>query len=182
MEFQKYKEFLIRNLKLNELSDWFDFLSYEIFQNDSREIIEGMWNNDIEKNINGIFVALNNDQKIISSVKAESRNIKLCNNLIFAGIISGVGTKKEFRGQGINRHLFKILHNYLKDRGVSISHLYSKPDTFEYYKHLGYLNSKKHEDESFYRMFYVIQPFTINNVKITNTKELIDILDKEDKH
>ena len=47
----------IRTLKPDELTAWFDFLSREIFPGDPRDVIEGMWYNDAEKDFGGIFIA-----------------------------------------------------------------------------------------------------------------------------
>ena len=109
-------------------------------------------------------------------------NVELLNNSIFTGIITGVGTKKEYRKHGISRILFKKCFEYLKERGVKIAHLYSKIDTLDFYYHFGFLNSKKRKEESFYRMFYVIQPFTTNNKIINDTQEFIDIINNEENN
>lgn len=164
----------LRSLEIHELDKWFDFLSREIFPGDARSIIEGMWYDDAEKDIRGICIATDADGNIIGSAKAGCRPLLVQQQLVCTAILSGVGTKREYRGQGISRRLLEMCHDYARGKGAVLAHLYSKPDTFEFYRYLGYRNTPRRADESFYRMYRVLQPFPFQTHMIADTDEWID--------
>ena len=174
-EKESNQKICIRNLAEDELSKWLDFLCDEIFPGDPRENVEGIWYDDAEKDLRGVFVSVNPDNSIVASVKVCCTMMTVKDQKVLAGIISGVGTKKEYRGCGITGQLWAACNKYMEDREVNIAHLYSKPDTLDYYLHLGFRCSDKHPDESFYRMYRVIQPFELGNIHISTTEEFIDL-------
>ena len=174
---QESDSVVIRNLAPDELSAWLSFLRDEIFPEDPYEDVLSIWESDREKDTNGIFVATDPEGRIVSSVKAECGTLFFHDVPVFPGIISGVGTKKEYRNQGLGKRLFQSCHAYLKTRGAGIAYLYSEPDTVSFYRRLEYLDCSKRPEESFYRMFRVIQPFAPGKRRIACAKDFLDFLD-----
>lgn len=167
-----------RTLRPDELSQWFDFLCRDIFPNDPREAVESMWHNNDEQAFEGVFIAVQPDDRIVGSVMAGCRNLPICGLPVRSGIISGVGIAPDFRHRGISRQLFALCDAYLLRRNAKIAHLYSKPDTLAYYVHLGYLHLPQQPGEDFYRMYRVLSPFSLGDVRIPDTRTLIDHMQK----
>ena len=174
---QDSEKLIFRNLSPEEIPDWLAFLSNEIFAGDPPEAVSAIWENNRERSTNGIFIAADRNGSIAGSVCAECRTLLFRGFPILTGIISGVGVKKEFRGAGISRTLFDMCHEYLNSRGVSAAYLYSKPDTLEYYRRLGYADCRMRQGEDFYRMLRLIRPFRVGSTRIGCTEELIDFIE-----
>jgi predicted N-acetyltransferase YhbS len=171
----------IRTLKPDELTAWFDFLSREIFPGDPRDVIEGMWYNDAEKDFGGIFIAADPEGRIVGSVKAECCMLPVLGQPVRGGIVSGVGTKAGYRGQGISRRLFAACHSRLLEKDAVIAHLYSKPDTLDFYLRLGYRNLPQREGEPFFRMYCVLKPFAVGGTPVPDSDSLAERMRKETK-
>lgn len=170
------QDIIIRNLRPDELNNWLDFLCREIFPNDPRDAVESLWRDDSQKDFGGIFVAVNPNGAIVGSAKAGCRMLPLAGESVPAGIISGVGIRKEFRRQGLATQLMTTLHDSLRRRKMAVAHLYSKPDTFAFYQNLGYRALPQQPDEDFFRMYRVLIPFTLNNMPVKSTEQLISRL------
>lgn len=166
----------IRTLRPDEISKWLDFMCNEVFPDDPREAVESMWHDDPAKDFSGIFIAVDDHDNIVASVKAACKNVTICGMSVRAGIISGVGTRRNYRGQGLITQLFDICRQSMIERGVRIFHLYSNPDTLTFYLHNGYLALPQRPGETFHRMYQVISPFSIGKTEISDTASLIALL------
>ena len=167
---------VIRTLEPDELTAWLDFLCRDVFPNDPRETVEGIWYDDPGKDFGGVFVAAEPDGSIVGSVRAECRMLGVAGQAVYGGIVSGAGVKAAYRGRGIARRLFDACHRRLYDQGAAVSHLYSKPDTLEFYLHLGYRSLPRVGGESFYRMVRLIRPFSIGDTPVSDSDALAAVL------
>lgn len=167
----------ITHLTIEEIDNWLNFMCTEIFPDDPREAVESMWTNDSEKDVHGIIIAKNEEGQIIGSVKAECLTMPLCGQPVLTGIISGVGICPAYRGRGLSKTLFEACYAYLKTRDMKMTHLYSKPDTLNFYLNSGYRFTKKQPEEDFYRMYYVLSSFRLGEKQITTADELVNEID-----
>lgn len=166
----------MRTLRPDELQKWLDFMSREIFPDDPREAVESMWHDDPVKDFTGIFVAVDAQENIVGSAKAACRDMLIGGQPVSTGIISGVGVRQDFRHQGVSRQLFAMCRHAMLERDVKLLHLYSNPDTLNFYRHMGYLSTPQQPGESFHRMYLLIAPFTIADACVSTTQQLINIL------
>ena len=168
--------YTIRTLRADEVPLWLDFMCHEIFPDDPREAVESMWTEDPIKDVTGIFIAESTDGRIIASVKAACRDLSFGGTAVRTAIISGVGVRNDFRGQGVIRRLFAACDAEMIARGAQIAHLYSNPDTREFYLHMGYLHPARRPGEDYYRMFRLLAPVSVNGTEIRSTLDLLSLL------
>lgn len=168
--------YTFRTLRPDEVGKWLDFMCNEIFPDDPREAVESMWTDDPIKDVTGIFVAVDDHDDIIASVKSACKGIIIRGVPIKTAIISGVGTRRDHRGQGLNARLFDVCCREMLARGARISHLYSNPDTLEFYLRMGYAALPQRPGEDFFRMYRLLAPFTLGDSDIPTTQNLLDLL------
>ena len=166
----------IRTLSRQELTSWLAFLCRDVFPDDPPEVVRGIWENDPAKDFGGVIVAAEPDGSIVGSFKAECCTLNLAGHSVRGGIVSGVGVKESRRGQGISRRLFDAGHRYLTEKGALVSHLYSNPDTLDFYLRLGCRTLPRKTGESFYRMYRLIRPFSVGENLIADSESLADFL------
>jgi predicted N-acetyltransferase YhbS len=111
-----------RRLKLNELEIWFDYCS-NVFKNMPREYFANHWYNDPWRDINSIFVVVENDQ-ILSSLRIFHRELYFHGKKIKMGGIGEVTTIPEARKMGLSTELFKKAIEYMKQKDINISLLF----------------------------------------------------------
>lgn len=131
---------IIRTLKENEIEKWIDFV-WGIFPYESRSYFENQWYNDPLQDINGIIIAVDEDYKILSTVRVFFRDLNLNGNKVRSGGIGSVGTLEEHRGKGLSKAVFKEAIKLMKSRDVKISFLLSGVQNEGYYNSLGYFKS-----------------------------------------
>ena len=165
-----------RPMRADELTKWLDFLCTEIFPNDPRDAVESLWHSDAVQDPAGVLLALNADGNIIASVKAGCRALSVCGCDVMTGIISGVGVRRDFRTQGITSRLFALCDEYMRSKRAKLAHLFSKPDTLEFYLHNGYMALPQRPGEDFYRMYRVLMPFYLRTTTISETGHLMAFL------
>lgn len=128
-------------MHIDELEKWFRFLIEKIFVGLPVEDFKSQWYSDPHKDINGIFVAVDKEENILSSVRVFLREIYLSGSIISAGGVGSVGTKEEYRGKGLSTTLFKKCINYMKKKNISISYLLCGDDNERYYNRYDYKKS-----------------------------------------
>lgn len=166
----------LRTLRPDELQQWLDFLCRDVFPQDPREAVESLWHTDGRKDFSGVFVAVDGTGNIVGSVKAECRDISICGEMTPAAIISGVGTRRDMRGRGIAMRLFDMCRAYMLENGARVAHLYSRPDTLDFYRRMGFGALPQRAGEDFYRMYMLISPFAPGGVLVADTQTLIRLL------
>ncbi len=169
-----------RCLRPDELGKWLDFLSEEVFPGDPRSAVEDIWLRDPEKDFGGVFIAVDGQGRILSSVMAGCMEISLCGGRVYAGVVSGVGTRREMRGRGLASRLFALSHARLLQKGARLAHLYSKADTLSFYRRLGYLERPRRPGEDFFRMYRVLAPMPVGGAWAEDTRALLRILDEKE--
>ena len=167
--------YTLRPLRADELDAWFTFIRTEIFPDDPIENLESMRRNLSEDDIAGIFVAIDPQGDIVASVQSACRD-HVGGLPCRMGIISGVGTRRDCRGQGLCRKLFALSDAYLLARNAPIAHLYSEPDTLALYQRLGFFALPRRLGEDFFRMYRIIRPFPLNDTLIASAAQLIPML------
>lgn len=110
-----------RCLKLNELDSWFDHCA-KVFTT-SKQYFVNHWSNDPWKDINNIFVAVENN-KILSTVRVFNREVYLCGKKISMGGIGEVSTISEARGLGLSSKLLNMAIEHMKAQNIHISILF----------------------------------------------------------
>lgn len=133
-----------RNLYPKELEKWFDFLVEEIFKSESKKFFSNQWYNDPYKDINGIFVAVDDDGNFLSTLRVFVREIYINGMKISCGGIGCVGTKEEYRGQKLSTTLFQMCIKYMEDRNIYVSYLMSGDQNEKYYNRYDYYKSPRY--------------------------------------
>jgi predicted acetyltransferase len=131
---------IIRTLKENEIEKWIDFV-WGIFPYESRKFFENQWYNDPWQDINGIIVAVDEEDKILSTVRVFFRDLNINGNKVRSGGIGSVGTLEEYRGRGLSKEIFKETIKLMESRDIKISFLLSGVQNEGYYSSLGYFKS-----------------------------------------
>ena len=86
----RYSENIIfRNSAPDELQSWLSFLAEDVFPGDPIEDVLSIWESDGEKDLRGVFIAVDPAGEIVGSVKAECRELALGGVPVLTGIISG---------------------------------------------------------------------------------------------
>lgn len=111
-----------RTLKESELEAWFDHCA-TVFTGASRQYFKNHWINDPWRDLNTIFVALDNN-RIVSTIRVFKRKIYLCGETIAMGGIGEVSTLKEYRKQGLSSKLLAMALEYMKNSNINISMLF----------------------------------------------------------
>ena len=121
-----------RSLRLDEVGKWLAFLCDDVFPGDPRSAVEDIWLRDPEKAPSGVFVALDGRGRVLSAVMGGCRYLPLGGESVYTGIVSGVGTRRDMRGQGLATRLFALCRAHLLQKGAALAHLYSRPDTLAF--------------------------------------------------
>lgn len=129
---------IFRNLYEDELEKWFKFLNEEIFLNEEKDYFFNQWYCDPLKDINGIFVALDGEGRILSTLRVFIRDIYINGVPVSCGGIGSVGTKEEHRGKKLSTTLFEMSKKYMKDKGISVSYLLCGQHNEGYYSRYNY--------------------------------------------
>jgi predicted acetyltransferase len=122
-----------RTLRIEELDDWFNLVEF-VFRV-PREYFEAHYYNDPWKDINSIFVAVD-DGKLIGTVRVFKREIYYNNQILKMGGIGEVCVLKSRRGEGIPTILMEMAIGYMKDNDYDVSLLGT--DKHGYYERFGY--------------------------------------------
>lgn len=112
----------LRSLKSIELESWFDHCAL-VFYKTPRDYFVNHFYNDPWKDINSIFVAVENG-KILSTLKVFKREIYLNQKTIRMGGIGEVSTIAEARRKGLSSQLLRIAIEYMKNENINISMLF----------------------------------------------------------
>jgi len=127
-----------RNLYEDELEKWFKFLNEEIFLNEEKDYFRNQWYCDPLKDISGIFVAVDCEGCILSTLRVFIRDIYINGVPVSCGGIGSVGTKEEHRGQKLSTTLFEMSKKHMEDRGICVSYLLCGDHNEGYYSRCGY--------------------------------------------
>lgn len=111
-----------RTLKENELEAWFDHCA-TVFTGASRQYFKNHWINDPWRDLNTIFIALDNN-RIISTIRVFKRRLYLCGEAVTMGGIGEVSTLKDYRKQGLSSTLLNMALEYMKNSNIKISMLF----------------------------------------------------------
>lgn len=111
-----------RTLKESELEAWFDHCA-TVFTGASRQYFKNHWINDPWRDLNTIFVALDNN-KIVSTIRIFKRQIYLCGEAVTMGGIGEVSTLKDYRKQGLSSRLLAMALEYMKNSNITVSMLF----------------------------------------------------------
>ena len=112
----------IRSLREEELESWFDHCA-EVFEGASREYFVRHWVNDPFRDLNSIFVAVE-ENKILSTVRIFYREIYIYGKKVKMGGIGEVSTKAEARKKGLSKQLLNKCIEYMKEQGIQVSMLF----------------------------------------------------------
>ncbi|MEI6131365.1 MAG: GNAT family N-acetyltransferase [Bacillota bacterium] len=126
--------FEYRNLKPNELEAWYDFVS-EQFTTTPRQYFANHFQNDPSSTLDGIFVALENNQ-ILSTLRVFGREIYLSGKKIQTGGIGEVCTRTDARGQNLSSSLLDCAIEYMNSNNLTISTL--RTGIFDFYRRKGW--------------------------------------------
>jgi predicted N-acetyltransferase YhbS len=115
-----------RSLQQGELEAWFEHCAYVFSGGVSDPILKGLFINhfymDPERNLEGILVAVENDQ-IISTVRIFYRYAYFFGKEMRVGGIGEVSTRPEHQGKGLAYRLLEVAKKQMRDRKVDISML-----------------------------------------------------------
>ncbi len=135
-----------RKLKETELEQWFIHCMQVFSKKDYDEgflaYFKRHWHNDPWKDLQGIFVAVDGT-KIVSTIRVFHREIYFNGKVIKMGGIGEVSTNKEYRGQGLSTKLLEMAIDYMKDKNINVSLLFTGEDKITFYNRLGYQNTKR---------------------------------------
>lgn len=162
----------IRSLKSDELEKWFDHCS-NVFVQTPRQYFVNHWNNDPWKNLNTIFVAVENDN-ILSTVRIYIREVCIDGRKMKLGGIGEVSTIPEARKMGLSTVLLNKAIEYMEQNNINISLLFG---THPNYSKLGWkfldVYSKISNIDN-YKNLYNIRKVNFND----DAKELNDVYKK----
>lgn len=130
----------IRTLKETEIEKWIDFV-WGIFPYESRAYFENQWYNDPYRNINGILVAVDESDSILSTLRIFYRELNVSGDKVRSGGIGSVGTLEAYRGKGLAKALFKEAITVMENEDIKISFLLSGFHNEKLYNNLGYFKS-----------------------------------------
>lgn len=128
---------VFRALHEKEIEKWMDFAN-EIFVYEPREYFINQWYHDPYRDVDGIFVAVDEDGSFVSSVRVFLREIYIDGVSVRTGGIGNVGTKKTHRNQGFSTSLFEMCAAYMRSKGVEASYLLCGSQNEAYYNRYGY--------------------------------------------
>lgn len=131
----------IRTLMENEIEKWIDFV-WGIFPYEPRRLFERQWYQDPYQDIAGILVAVDDEDRILSTLRIFFRDVNLNGCVVKSGGIGSVGTLEAYRGKGLSKQIFKVAIGIMEEKDVKISFLLSGSQNEGYYNSHGYYKSK----------------------------------------
>lgn len=168
------KDITLRHLAPGEAEAWLDFLHREVFPCDPRENLAGIW--DAEGDPAGVQLAVDAAKRMAGSVRIACMDTELRGCPVRMGIVSGVGVRSDMRGRGLARRLFSAAWDYMARMDVPVAHLYSREDTLDFYRNLGFGALPRRPGEDFWRMYWVRVPFPMGERRVSCTAELLALL------
>jgi GNAT superfamily N-acetyltransferase len=140
--------FIFRTLDESELEHWFDHCATVFAKKTVREYFVRHWNCDPERDIKGIFVAVDTSQnnQIAATVRIFFRKMKIGGYEFKMGGIGEVSTKEAYRHQGLATKLLNLALEYMNERDIEISSLHTS-EAAPLYRKCGF--------ESIPRYFYL---------------------------
>lgn len=130
-----------RSLYEHELDAWFRFISEDIFPNVPDHYFQNQWYPDPWKDLEGIFVAVDEDDAIVGTIRVFLREIYIVGKKVKAGGIGSVGTRKDQRGRGYIKKLMQLCDVYLMNKDVKVAYLFSGDHNETFYNKFGYQTS-----------------------------------------
>jgi hypothetical protein len=98
----------LRALHENEIEKWFDFVTNEVFIGAPRDYFANQWYCDEYRDINSIFVAVDEYGNILSTIRIFLRQLYINGAYVLSGGIGSVGTKQTHRRKGLVTKLFEM--------------------------------------------------------------------------
>jgi GNAT superfamily N-acetyltransferase len=127
-----------RSLRDSELNAWVAHCGY-VFIGVGHAVDNSYFlrhfNNDPWRDVNGIFVAVDND-KIVSTVRVFRRKVWLMGSQIPMGGIGEVSTHPDYRGQGLAGTLLNMATDWMAQQGLNVSLLFA--GAFDFYRRFGW--------------------------------------------
>ena len=130
-----------RTLREEEIDKWLDFLVNDIFIGEPRSYFSNQWVCDPQRDIEGIFVAVDEEDNFLSTIRVFPRELYIAGERIFAGGIGSVGTKESHRGQGLSTTIFTMCQKYMVSKGMKVSWLLCGEHNESFYQRFGYNKS-----------------------------------------
>eukprot|EP01116_Phalansterium_solitarium_P015702 TRINITY_DN3495_c0_g1_i2.p1 TRINITY_DN3495_c0_g1~~TRINITY_DN3495_c0_g1_i2.p1 ORF type:complete len:352 (+),score=111.30 TRINITY_DN3495_c0_g1_i2:1133-2188(+) len=144
--------FRFESLTEARLEEWFDHV-HEVFSpiSDSRPFFVNHFNSDLDRDIKGILVAIDNDtDRIAAAVHIFSRKMWWDGRPVWIGGLGDVSTKVAYRGKGLVVKLLQKAMEYMETRGMEASSLHASKMGAPLYLKQGWIMVDK---------FYVKRPF-----------------------
>ena len=129
---------VFRALHEHEIEKWLDFISSEIFTKVPREYFANQWYTDPDREAAGVFAAFDEHGDILSSLRVFRRSIYIGGETVLGGGIGSVGTKAEYRGQGLCSRLFELCTEYMLNSGICYSWLLCGEHNEGFYNRFAY--------------------------------------------